>query len=239
MGPLPSEGTKLTLGYWKIRGLAAPVRMMCMAAGVPLEFKGYELLDKPDGGYDGSAWFAEDKPPLAKINPLMNLPYLIDGNILMTQSQPIYLYLADKCDMAGKTPEEKINVQQTLAQVYDLRNALIDIVYGPLADFESKWESYLDSRAQSHFAKLEAWLETTGTPFLAGPKPTVADFHCWEMVDIHDLFAKEKGKPSVLSKCPKLAAIHAAIKALPELAPYWSDEGGYKLAINNKMAHFK
>uniref|UniRef100_A0A7S1MYS2 glutathione transferase n=1 Tax=Hemiselmis andersenii TaxID=464988 RepID=A0A7S1MYS2_HEMAN len=237
--PLPGDGQKLTLGYWSIRGLASPVRMMCLVAGVPLEFHSYPLHDKEGGGYDGSAWFAQDKPPLARINPLINLPYLIDGNVLITQSQPVYLYLARKCKMAGSTPDEEIKVEQTLAQVYDLRNALIDLVYGSLEDFEAKWESYLDSRAQSHFAKLEAWLEVMGTPFLAGDKPTVADFHCWEMVDVHDIFAKEKGKPSVLTKYPKLAKIHSAIKALPELASFWNDENGYKLKINNKMAHFK
>jgi len=237
--PVPGDNTPLTLGYWQIRGLASPVRMMCMAAGVPLVFVGYDLKDKPEGGWDGSEWFAKDKPVLAKINPLINLPYLIDGNTLVTQSQPVYTYLARKCNMNGTTPEETLKVEQTLAQVYDLRNALIEICYGSKEDWDAKWEGYLDTRAQSHFAKLEAWLEVMGTPFLAGAKPTVADFHAWEMVDVHDTMAREYKKPSVLSKCPKLAAIHSAIKAMPELASFWNDENGYKLKINNKMAQFK
>ena len=30
-----------------------------------------------DVQYDGMSWFTDDKPELIKLNPLMNLPYLV------------------------------------------------------------------------------------------------------------------------------------------------------------------
>lgn len=52
---------------------AAPARMMFAYAQEDFEDIWYE---------DGKKWFAVDKPELLKINPMMNLPYLLDGNLL-------------------------------------------------------------------------------------------------------------------------------------------------------------
>jgi hypothetical protein len=81
---------------------------------------------------------------LVKHNPLMNLPYLVDGDVsscmyfipfccgllahanlqscrnlqkVITQSQPVFRYIADKCNFSGETADEKLKCDQTLAQV--------------------------------------------------------------------------------------------------------------------------
>ena len=38
-------------------------------------------------------WFQEDKPDLLKKNAMMNLPYIIDGDFVLTQTDPIINYL--------------------------------------------------------------------------------------------------------------------------------------------------
>ena len=64
-------------GYWGIRGLGAPLRMMVLFhGGYKLRCENYDLLDKQEGGYDASAWFSK-KPELKEKHPLINLPYLI------------------------------------------------------------------------------------------------------------------------------------------------------------------
>ena len=64
---------EMTIGYWSIRGLGAPCRMMTMYAGVKARFELYDLKPKEGGGWDGSAWFGSKKA-LKQRNPLMNLP---------------------------------------------------------------------------------------------------------------------------------------------------------------------
>eukprot|EP00965_Chrysotila_dentata_P160712 5307056-Pleurochrysis_carterae.AAC.1 len=78
-------------GYWNIRGLAAPSRMMAAYAGVEMEDVQYDIVVKPEGGFDGSAWFAKDKPALAEKNPMVNLPYVHDteNDLVVTQSTAV------------------------------------------------------------------------------------------------------------------------------------------------------
>ena len=45
------------LGYWKIRGLAQPIRMMLGYAEVDFEDKLYEVTDAPE--FNRDAWFNE------------------------------------------------------------------------------------------------------------------------------------------------------------------------------------
>ena len=58
------KGGALTIGYWKIRGLAAPLRMMCCYAGQPFVNKAY-------GDDAKTAWFGSEKKRLKKANALI------------------------------------------------------------------------------------------------------------------------------------------------------------------------
>ncbi len=68
----------ITVGYWSIRGLAAPLRMMVMYAGRALNNVMYDCADV-NGHFDRSEWLTK-KPALKDKNPFMNLPYVIDGD---------------------------------------------------------------------------------------------------------------------------------------------------------------
>ena len=66
---------KIKMGYWGIRGLGAPLRMMLEYAGA----------DYADTRYtDPQPWFGVKKPELLKKNSLANLPYLEmpDGTVV-------------------------------------------------------------------------------------------------------------------------------------------------------------
>ena len=56
--------SKLEIGYWGIKGLGAPLRMMAMYAKAPVLIKNFDLLEKPEGGFECKEWFAERKPAL-------------------------------------------------------------------------------------------------------------------------------------------------------------------------------
>ena len=89
--------SKPTLGYWGIRGQGAYPRMTLEAAG-----KEYNNLVYKDG----SEWFGKDKPN-SKV-PLPNLPYYIDGDIAISETDSIMRTVARlyKPELLGKTSKD-------------------------------------------------------------------------------------------------------------------------------------
>lgn len=255
------------VGYWNIRGLGAPLRMMCEYVGASYTAVTFDVVEKAGGGWNVDAWFVEKKPELLKLNALTNLPYVRIGDQVVTQSNACFTFLGRRFGLMGSTEEEVSKNEQCLAQVHDLRNDAIGLMYGGFgpdkqAIFDGKKDGYLESTAKGHFSKLEKWLVHQGTPFLVGPSPQCADFHLWEMLDQHEALAKYVGKPSLLDGFPKLAAFYQRFRAaaapssrgggdmalmmlpvggdagdLPELQGYFNGPL-HRLPINNKMAVF-
>ena len=58
-----------------------------------------------------------------------NLPYVVDGDKCVCQTNAVFLYLGDKYNLNGSTPEEKLKNTQLLDEIYDVRNAMIELSY--------------------------------------------------------------------------------------------------------------
>jgi glutathione S-transferase len=241
--PLPpfQDGTEdsaanelITVGYWKIRGLAAPLRMMCSFTGAKYESKEYAVTGTGSTGFDRSSWF-DAKPELKAQNSLMNLPYVKCGNDMVTQSNACVLYLARKFGLMGKTPEETARVHQVMWQTSDMRNSAVAEFYGSNLTADDVG-AYID-QVSVHFTKLDGWLTQHGTKFSASDDVTAADFHLFEMLDQHEEYAKHNGMESFFSKFSALGAFYARFRALPQLTDYFSGSQ-HKLPINNTMAAF-
>ena len=88
-----NAGPRLTLGYWKIQGLASAARMMLVYKGIDFENKMYAVTTDKKGAYDLSAWL-DVKFSLGLDFP--NLPYVIDHKteMRMTSSKSVYRYIA-------------------------------------------------------------------------------------------------------------------------------------------------
>eukprot|EP01102_Stenamoeba_stenopodia_P021890 TRINITY_DN893_c0_g7_i1.p1 TRINITY_DN893_c0_g7~~TRINITY_DN893_c0_g7_i1.p1 ORF type:complete len:236 (-),score=52.42 TRINITY_DN893_c0_g7_i1:61-768(-) len=228
---------KLKVAYWSIRGLGAPLRMMCEYAGADYEPVNYELKGEP-GAWDASAWFSV-KPALKERNPLMNLPYVIDGDRVVTQSNACLLYLGRKFGLGGKNEDETVRMEQALCQAFDLRNDAVKAFYS--SNFEEDIKGYVNKSLPGHYDKFEEWLAKLGTKYLASDEPTTADFHLWELLDQNELLAKFLERPSFLESNPKwshLLAYYQRFKELPAIKKYL-DGPLAKLPVNNKMAIFK
>jgi len=225
-----SKDGKIEMGYWAIRGLGAPCRMMLEHAA--LDYTDYQVKEP-------GQWFGPKKEEIKKMNPLANLPYLIDGDVCVCQTNAVLSYLGDRCGLNGKTVAERLLIVQFLEEVYDLRNRVIELVYPfkevcrDQADHDSKMAAHLGGGAKDNYAKFE---ECVTGPFLLGEEICTGDFHLFEMLDQHEIMAKKTGAESLLTGYPKLTAFHAAFKAAPTLAKYFASDS-YKLPLNNAIAN--
>jgi len=212
---------QITLGYWKIRGLGAACRMMFYYKQKPFTNVAYGEDAKDE-------WFGKDKPELAKKNALINLPYIIYGEDVVTQSNSCLLFLGQKLGI--DKVQYMIDNHQALDQTMDLRNALMKICYGPDGkDFKAALENHMKGAA-THFEKLEAFCKG---PYMCGAEMQSADFHVFEMLDQHTAMCQEMWV--VMPTYPKLAALAAKVKADGALAGYFASDSYAKYAFNNAM----
>jgi len=228
----PEAKAPIELGYWAIRGLGAPLRMMCEYAGVRYEDKQYT---------SGEEWFEKDKPRVLDLNPLANLPYVIvNGETCVCQTSACLMFLGERFGMNGTTMKEKVAVKQLLDEIYDLRNKMVDLAYPfkkvnrTKEEYEGSAESHLNDGCPAAYKKLEAWLVSTNTKFFISNQISTPDFHIWEMVDQHEKLAKTHSKPSPVQGFPKLKVFHEAVKAEPKLAAYFASPS-YELPCNSPM----
>ena len=127
---------------------------------------------------------------------------------------------------------------QALAEIYDLRNALMGVVYpfnGKTTTkeaFEKNCDDHMNATVGKFYAKFEALLKQRGKKFLIRDAPSSADFHLFEMLDQHEIIASRRGMTSPLEMFPELKRYHADFKALPQLAKYFAS-AAYSLPMNS------
>ena len=95
-------------------------------SNIDYELVEYEQGDGPD--FSKEAWFSE-KHNLGFDFP--NLPYLIDGDFKLTETQAIHKYLAAKCqpELLGEDVEHKAYIDMLANVIYDLKWAITRPLY--------------------------------------------------------------------------------------------------------------
>lgn len=93
--------------------------MMIMYSGQPFNCICYDCNVSEDGSFEGTCgqkWFSV-KNTLKEVHPLINLPYVIDGTMIITQSNACLQYVGRKLSMMGKNEEEQSYCEQLLCEV--------------------------------------------------------------------------------------------------------------------------
>jgi len=209
--------------YWKIRGLAHPIRLVLTYAGEEFEDKVYECGSAPD--YDRSCW-TNEKFSLNLDFP--NLPYYIDGNLKLTQSSAIIRHLARKYHLDGKTEEEKTRIDVLDAEIQDLRKNFANLCYG--ANFEQEKAGYLKNLPAA-IKQLSAFLGDR--KYFAGENLSYVDFMTYEY-----FFHLKQLNPAVIDDYANLKNFYERIEALPRISEYVKTAPASKYALNNKSAKF-
>ncbi len=111
---------KVKIGYWKIRGLIAPIKYMLEYLGVEYEDVQYEQGDAPEFSRD--TWLSvKEKLDLE----FPNLPYLIHKDVKITESQAMMRYIANEfgpAKFSGKDSHDKAHVDMMLSVIQDIKN---------------------------------------------------------------------------------------------------------------------
>ena len=107
------------LGYWSIRGLGAPIRMMLCAAKVNHVNYLHDCVEEGESGWSNLSWVETKKEIREHYNPLANLPYLVDEQerFVLAQSNACLEYLGDLLHMMGRNALERALCAQFLCGI--------------------------------------------------------------------------------------------------------------------------
>ncbi|KAL4432936.1 hypothetical protein ABPG74_014450 [Tetrahymena malaccensis] len=161
-----------TLGYWGIRGLAQPIRFLLAYLGVQYTNKAYTNPEE---------WFGKDKNELGLDFP--NIPYLLDGDVKVTESSAIPIYLIRKhkknellgSSADGSYSEKEVRVAQVIGYIRDLFKELTGLCFNP--DFKNLKDKLYTDKVELFVKRLVAYLGDK--EYLIGTL-TYADFIFYE-----------------------------------------------------------
>jgi glutathione S-transferase len=198
----------MTIGYWKgWKGLGERVKLLAEYLHLPYIWKPY-VSEAEDWGKD-KATLKTDFP---------NLPYIIDGDVVMSESAALMHYLALKGkreDLLGKNTAQRVEVTTILGVLQDVQSYTGSCLRGQ-APWKETWEKQIVPR----FEKISKHL---GTKKFICDDLTIADFVLFTHLQMHsDL------KPDSFDKLPNLKEYFARFSAIPEIAAYLASDRTYK-----------
>ncbi|XP_048353091.1 glutathione S-transferase 2-like [Sphaerodactylus townsendi] len=211
----------IILAYWDIRGLGHAVRLLLEHTGTSYEDKQYSSGEAPD--FDTSSW-KNEKDTLGLDFP--NLPYLIDGETKITQSNAILRYIGRKHNMCGESEEELIRVDMFENHIMDFRMAFARICYSP--DFEKLKPEFLEQLP----GKLKQFSQFLGErKWFAGKKITYVDFLAYDILDQQRMF-----EPKCLDQFKNLKDFLDRFEALENISAYMKSHRFMKTPIFWRIA---
>eukprot|EP01080_Neovahlkampfia_damariscottae_P004927 gene4927-8524_t len=219
-----NKDSKIVLGYWKIRGLASPIRFLL--AILKINFK-QELYEEKlvDGKWSKTEWF-DVKSNLGLDFP--NLPYIIDGDIKMTHATAILRYIARKYGLVCKTEEEQIRVEMVEQEGRDFGGSFTRLCYNPNSNEDSK-DSYFQKEAPVYLDKFERFLGER--KYFAGDSMSHADIFLFDLLDqmmcVH---------PKLLENHKNLQRFYNQFNEMEQVQAFRKDSNYIAAPLNNPHA---
>lgn len=217
---------EIILGYWNIRGFGEPSRLLLQYTGTSFVNKLYNFGDAPD--FKRDEWLNE-KNSIGLDFP--NLPYLIDGNLKLTQARTILSHLGRKFHLMGSTEEETSMIELLIDQSNDLRQELNNVCYRAI-NFEAVRKKFCDETLPIYLKMFEDFFTRQSKKWSVSDDLTTADFQLFEYLDHCWLLTNDNWEDY-----PKVLAYMKAFRELSQLKKYFDNEHA-KRPINGKMAKF-
>ena len=217
-----AHANKITLGYWKTRGLAQHIRLLLEYTNTPYEDVLYPQGDPPE--YDKSEWLS------AKFNlglDFPNLPYYIDGDYKLTESNAITRYIAEKNDLIGKTAEERGVASMIENVLYSWHVEYWEVSYDQ--NYVQLLEKFLGLVERKYIGPFLKILDKKN--WLVGNELTYIDFIFYEIVDTHFLLL-----PVLRERYPPLVEYANRFEQLSAIKAYMASPRFLKYPINSRYA---
>ncbi len=155
-----------------------------------------------------------------------NLPYLIDGDVKITESNAILRYIANQYgpkDFSGKNDADKAYVDMMFGVLSDIKSAATSHCYGS-GDKNAVIE------ISNRMGAVEKFLGEK--KFIVGDYVTWVDFFIFEQIELFEYVSEG----AFTKKYPGLAAYHQRIISLPKFSQYYNSAKFMKKPWNNKIA---
>jgi len=214
----------LKLGYWAIRGLAQPIRLLLTYLNVPFTETRYD-------GKNRDNWLKE-KHTLGLQFP--NLPWLVDGETKITQSHAILNYVTRSYGphLSGSSIVAQAEVDTLLGVAVDFREKFTSLCYN--SNYAQLVGNFQSEYLPSILKQLSTYLQSKGNVYFTGSKLTVADFIFYEVLDQNRIMT-----PKAYEPVPNLTAFLNRFEQLPRISTYLKSKEFISRPINNVMAQFK
>lgn len=220
--------SKLVLGYWPIRGLAERIRLLLEYFG--LEYEQVFYLESNE-----DQWFKVDKPKMLSSNPALNLPYLIHGDKVISESTAILVYLchhAKRLDLLGRDADEQVLLATVYGIYKDFHPNLSRMVYE--TNPKDTWEDALKAFGE----KADVYLKKLSG--LLGTKEYICGGLTWIDFVLADMFqALRQMSSSLFTHYPNLLQLQERVWALPELSKYFSSDRWHDHPVNGEEARWR
>eukprot|EP01121_Diplochlamys_sp_Union-15-3_P014105 TRINITY_DN4460_c0_g1_i1.p1 TRINITY_DN4460_c0_g1~~TRINITY_DN4460_c0_g1_i1.p1 ORF type:complete len:224 (-),score=31.27 TRINITY_DN4460_c0_g1_i1:45-716(-) len=203
-----ASNNKVVLGYWTIRGFGEPIRTLLEYLEIPYVEEKYQEVDE---------WLPKRK---SGTMPFPNLPYLIDGDFTLTESEAILVYLALKANKP-----ELIGKDEDRVRFIQLRGVITEL--GPLLGQYAYFSKDLDELRK----QCETWMSWFGASKLPGLNDllgknewvmgylTYLDFILAELTERHADMDKEVGT-KITTDYPNIIAHSKRVHELPAVKAY-------------------
>jgi len=225
---MSSKNEHITIDYWAIRGLAQPIRLLLEYTKIPYEDKRYTAEEAP--WYSRKDW-TDVKEHLDLDFP--NLPYLIDGDLRISQSGAIIRHIARKAKILPKEEHDLAIMEMIEAEIVDMRSDWTGLCYTGKDTFESE-KSTLERNLPARLNRFEAWLAKKGNQWLIGNQLTYPDFMFYEVLDSHRIMW-----PNIFHEYSNLKSYMERFEKIPEVNAYLQSTRCIKRPINNPSSSFR
>lgn len=213
-----TQNSKPLLGYWDIRGLANYPRILAAYLGIDIEEKRYTPEQEKE-------WFENDKKKLPLAFP--NLPYLIDGDVAISETDAIEVHLIYKAgnkELLGKTAQDQAQVKMLSGVLSDIKKYWTTQVYSP--KFHETVDKEIENRIIPKLVNLSKYLGDKD--YFLGYL-TICDIHFWE--DITGILTYKK---DLLDAYPNLKKFQAeTFPNTPKIKEYLNSDKFVKAPFNS------
>jgi glutathione S-transferase len=201
--------------YWPIQGRGTPSKMALAYAGVDYEDITYDF-----GAAEGADnHWGTQKSKLGLAFP--NLPWFIDGNVKLTQSNAILRHIGRKHNLYGSNVDEASEIDMLIDTATDIQTAITKVVFDP--DFDN----LVVKLPETLEPKLQQLSDYIGDKkFLLGDSVTIADFPIYVNLEWNS-----KLDEKYLEKFPKLDNYLKNVQSDPKIKAYLNSDKHFALRV--------